>query len=191
MKQALKESLEKDAGSYKQMKSAAHAYSSKRECSLQETVYQVMPELWLKKVFPGVLYANSNIPEKRVKMMLSKKEISQLPKDCTDTYKRNMVNRYMIRLKDSIFEHLFYALFIKRYQLQPKPSENDSQPGVLDDKLFEANHSTTNSYPDALILSSGEILHYRKGELVLWYHVYNRGPRGLCSSFTFYILSVS
>ena len=106
MKQALKESLEKDAGSYKQMKSAAHAYLSKCECSLQEPVYQVMPRLWLKKVFPGVLYANSNIPEKRVKMMLSKKEISQLSKDCTDIYKRNMVNRYMIRSKDSIFEHL-------------------------------------------------------------------------------------
>ena len=71
-----------------------------------------------------------------------------------------MVNSYMIRSKDSIFEHLCYALFIKRYQLQPKPSENDSQSEVLDDKLFEANHSTTNSYPDVLILSSGEILHY-------------------------------
>ena len=44
------------------MKSVAHAYSSKRECSLQEAVYQVMLELWLRKVFPGVLYAKSNIP---------------------------------------------------------------------------------------------------------------------------------
>ena len=49
--------------------------------------------------------------------------------------------------------------------------ENDSQPEILDDKLFEANHSTTDSYPDVLILSSGERLYYRKVELVLWYHV--------------------
>ena len=62
MKQALKESLEKGAGSYEQMKSVAHAYSSKTECSLQEAVYQVMPELWIRKVFPGVLCAKSNIP---------------------------------------------------------------------------------------------------------------------------------
>ena len=48
------------------MKSVAHAYVSKRECSLQEVVYQVMPKLWLKKVFPGVLYANGNIPKKQV-----------------------------------------------------------------------------------------------------------------------------
>ena len=39
----------------------------------QEAVYQAMPELWIRKVFPGALYANSNIPEKLVGMMLSKK----------------------------------------------------------------------------------------------------------------------
>ena len=43
MKQAFKESLEKGARSYEQMKSLAHAYASKRECSLQESVYQIMP----------------------------------------------------------------------------------------------------------------------------------------------------
>ena len=69
-----------------------------------------MQELSLRKVFPGVLFAKSNMPEKHVRMMLSKKEISELRKDNTDVYKRNMVNRYMIRLKDSIFEHLCYAL---------------------------------------------------------------------------------
>ena len=100
MKQALKESLEKGAGSYEQMKSVAYGYSSKRECSLQEAVYQVIPELWLRKFFSGALYENSNIPEKRVRMMMSKKEISVLPKKSTDIYKRNMVNRYMIRPKD-------------------------------------------------------------------------------------------
>ena len=77
MEKAFKESLERGAGSYEQMKSVAHAYASKRECSLQEAVYQIMPELWLRKVFPGVLYVNSNIPEKRVRMMLSKKEIAE------------------------------------------------------------------------------------------------------------------
>ena len=69
------------------MKSVAHAYVSKRKCSLQEVVYQVMPKLWLKKVFPGVLYANGNIPKKQVRMMLSKKEIFELPpQDSTGIY---------------------------------------------------------------------------------------------------------
>ena len=53
VKQAFKEPLERGTGSYEQMKSVAEAYVSKRESSLQEAVYKVMPELWLRKVFPG------------------------------------------------------------------------------------------------------------------------------------------
>ena len=70
------------------MKSVAYVYISNRECSLQEAVYQLMPELWLRKVFTGVLYANSNISEKRVRMMLNKNEIFELPEDSRDIYKR-------------------------------------------------------------------------------------------------------
>ena len=39
MKQTFKKSLQRGAGSYEQMKSVAHAYISKRECSLQEAAY--------------------------------------------------------------------------------------------------------------------------------------------------------
>ena len=75
-------------------------------------IYQVMPELWLTKVYEDLgvlynLYVNSNIPEKRVRMMLSKKEISELPEDSTNIYKRNMVSRYFIRLHDEMFEDLY------------------------------------------------------------------------------------
>ena len=90
MKQAFKELLERGAGSYERMFSSVSRY----DCSLQEAVYQVLPELWLRKVFPGVLYANSNISEKRVRMMLSKRVVFELPEDSTDIYKRNMVSRY-------------------------------------------------------------------------------------------------
>ena len=51
-----------------------------------------MPELWLRKVFPTVVNVNSNIPEKRINMMLSKRELSMLPEDSTDIYKRNVVS---------------------------------------------------------------------------------------------------
>ena len=52
MEQSFKESLERDAESCEQMKSIAHLYVSKRECTLQKAVYQVALELWLRKVFP-------------------------------------------------------------------------------------------------------------------------------------------
>ena len=108
-----------------------------------------------------MLYFNSNIPEKRVRMILSKKEIAELPEDSTDIYKRNMMNRYMIRPHDALLEQICYALFIKRYQLQTKPVENDSKPEKLVDELVETNQSTSSSYPKLLIL--------RQIELVLWY----------------------
>ena len=120
----------------------AHADASKKECSLQEAVYQIMPVLCLKEVFPGLLYVNSNIPEKLVRMMLSKKEIAELPEYSTDIYTRNMMNRYMIWPHDALFEQLRYALFIRRYYLQTKPIENDSQHEELVDELIERNHPT-------------------------------------------------
>ena len=52
--------------------------------------------------------------------MLSKKEISELPEDSTDIYKRNMVNKYIIRSSDAIIEELCYPFLIKPYQLQAK-----------------------------------------------------------------------
>ena len=33
------------------MKAIARAYATKRECSVQEAVYLVIPELWLRKIF--------------------------------------------------------------------------------------------------------------------------------------------
>ena len=36
---------EKGAESYEQMKSEARAYASKSQCSVQEAVYRIMPEL--------------------------------------------------------------------------------------------------------------------------------------------------
>ena len=193
MKQAFKESLERGAGSYEQMKSVAHAHVSKRECSLQEAVYQVMPELWLRKVFPGVLYVNSNIPEKRVRMMSSKKEIFELPEDSTDIYKRNMVSRDLIRPHDEMFEHLCYALFIKRYLLKTNPIENNSQPEELIDKLVEINHPISNSYPEVLVLSLGERLHYRKVELDLRYQVPNKfkDPEGYANQLLHFVMNVN
>ena len=79
-----------------------------------------------------------------------------------------------------MFEHICYALFIKRYHLKTKPIENDSQPEELIDKLIETNHPISSSYPEVLVLSSGEKLDYRKVELVLRYHVHSKfkNPEG-------------
>ena len=44
-----------------------------------------------------MIYANTNLPEKRLKMLRSQEEISQLPDESEDIFKRNMVDRHMDR----------------------------------------------------------------------------------------------
>eukprot|EP00111_Clytia_hemisphaerica_P007573 TCONS_00022006-protein len=97
MNQAVQEAFENDLDKYQQMKSIAHSYVSKREVSVQEAVYLSMPELWLRNVFPGATFANTNVPEKRFRMCLSENEISELPEDSTSIFKKDMLDRYCDR----------------------------------------------------------------------------------------------
>ena len=97
MKQALADSIEKRQNNFDQMQAIAHGYASNRECSVQGAVYHCLPELWLRKVFPGVISANTNLPDKRLKVHRSKEEISSLPDDSEDIFKKNILDRYMDR----------------------------------------------------------------------------------------------
>ena len=67
IKQPLKISIENEEN-YEQMNAIAQTYAFNQECSVQEAVYHCLPELWLRRVFPGVIYANTNIPEKHCKI---------------------------------------------------------------------------------------------------------------------------
>ena len=46
MKQAAKEASTLNLNAFEQMNSISKAHASKRECSVQEAVYNVMPKLW-------------------------------------------------------------------------------------------------------------------------------------------------
>ena len=65
MNQVVREAFISGKSDFAKMKAIAKAYASKRECSVQEAVYSLMPELWLRKVFPRVIFLNSNMPEKK------------------------------------------------------------------------------------------------------------------------------
>ena len=71
------------------MKLIARADASKRECSVQEAVYQIMPKLWLSKVLAAVLFANTNLPENRYRVCVGEKGIKQLPESSTYIFKTN------------------------------------------------------------------------------------------------------
>lgn len=66
----------------------AYAYINKRECSVQECVYYILSGQWLRKTFSGVVFVNSNLPEKRNKIFLSEDQISELSQESTSMFKK-------------------------------------------------------------------------------------------------------
>ena len=124
MSQAVKEAFEDKLDNYQQMKSVAQTHVNKRECSIQECVYQVLSGQWLRKTFSGVIFANSNIPEKRYRICREEKDISQLPEDSRDIFKRNMIDSYIDRsnlsfcgVKYSVLDSFCFAEFLQYYYL--------------------------------------------------------------------------
>ena len=140
-----------------------------------------MPELWLRKTFPGVIFANSNLPENRYRMFRSEEEIRELPDDSTDIYKRNMLDRYMDRPNSSfrngkflMIDKLCYAEFLSHYYVKPKPKdgeENDNQPEVLDGDTMDKNNNICLLPKTIPLMSSKEIRQCQKVKSVLRYHV--------------------
>ena len=86
MNHAFNEAMASKLANY-QMKSIVRAYSMKREFSVQEAVYHIMPELRLRKTFVAVVFANTNIPEKRFRVCLDESEIKDLPETSIDIFK--------------------------------------------------------------------------------------------------------
>ena len=81
------------SGKTEKMRAVAKAYSRKRKCSVQEAVYLLMPELWLRKVLPKVYCLYSNVPEDRYRMFCSIKDLGGVPRDSTDIFQRNTLHR--------------------------------------------------------------------------------------------------
>ena len=65
MKKVAKEAVKKNLNVFEKMKANSNAYVAKRGCSVQEAVYHIMSELWLRKTFLRVVFANSNLLEDR------------------------------------------------------------------------------------------------------------------------------
>ena len=97
MKQAAKEVFENNVHHHDTMKIIAKAYLSTRECSVQEEVYHILPELKLRRIFSGVYFVNKNPPEKSVQVLLSEKELRNLPDDSPNIFEKSNIDRHMER----------------------------------------------------------------------------------------------
>ena len=71
------------------------------ECSVQEAVYHILSELWLLKIFPEIMFLNSNMPKKRYRIFKRKCQIDELPEVSTVIFQHDMLNRYLDRPDES------------------------------------------------------------------------------------------
>ena len=115
------------------MKTIAKACLSNWEYSVQEVVYYILPELKLRRIFPAVYFVNTNLPEETVWVLLSKKELSELPDDSSNIFKKSNFDRYVERPnatfcngKYSVLDYFCFAEFLAYYTLEIK-SVNISQ----------------------------------------------------------------
>ena len=166
MKQAAEEAGISGKRELKKIRAIAKAFSKERECSVGEAVYLVMPELWLRKTFPKVIFLNSNVPGKRYRMFRSKEDLQGVPGDSTDIFQLNIIDRYLDRpdatFKSGKFAYLdsiCFAEFLSCYSVHCKSkegAENENQPVVLDDELMNLQHSATHQNETISLMSSNE-----------------------------------
>ena len=74
MKQASREALGNNKDHHDPMKTIVKACLNNRDCSIQETVYHILPELKENRIFAAVYFVNTNLPEKTVQVLLSEEK---------------------------------------------------------------------------------------------------------------------
>ena len=110
MKQAAKEAFENNMHHHDTMKTIAKAYLSNRECSVQKAVYHILSELKLRRILPAVYFVNTNLSEERVQVLLSEKELRELPDDRPNDFKKSNIYCYMERPNATFFNEKFGVL---------------------------------------------------------------------------------
>ena len=62
IRQAAKKAFQNNVSLYDTIKTTLRAYTSKRECPVQETEYLILPELHLRRAFVTADFVNRNMP---------------------------------------------------------------------------------------------------------------------------------
>ena len=69
MKQAVQEIKFQNLSARVEIEKSAHSLICSRQISVQEAVYLCLPELWLRKCQPGVVWANKVTPNWKKKLL--------------------------------------------------------------------------------------------------------------------------
>ena len=145
-------------------------------------MYRCLPELWLRKTFPGTVFVNTDMPDSRIRMRESNQQLSELDDDSTEIYYSNIIERYsdrpnvnfmngIYRLVDKLCLAEFAAYYYKPYKCADN-EENDNQPSVLTDEVLEhQNEELLCLIPEKIkLMTRKEIMKCRKIKAVLRFH---------------------
>ena len=125
---------------------------------------------------------DANLPEERVQILPSEKELSALGEDSSNIFKKLNIDRNMERRnatfcngKYNVLNDFCYAEFLAYYTLENKSNKiSEYQPDELNDNLIENNHEEC-SYPKKIkLIISGDKIRCRKVRRILRYHVPNK-----------------
>ena len=78
MKKAAGETFDNNMHHRVTMKTIAKVYLSNRVCSVLEVVDNILPKI--RRIFPALYFVNKNLPEKRLQLLLSERELAKQPK---------------------------------------------------------------------------------------------------------------
>ena len=112
-------------------------------------------------------FVNTNLPEEHSKILQTQDQLSSLPEDSADIFKRNNIDRYLARPsvsfcdgKYSILDSFCFAEFAAFYSLIYKPKETNEgeeyQPDLLPDSLMESSHENLNYLKIIKLMNSNE-----------------------------------
>ena len=141
-------------------------------CTEDNVPYSVfsVPELNLRRILPAVYFANTNLPEERVQVLLSEKELSELPDNIPIIFKESNIDQYMqipnetiCNEKYSILDNFSYAKFLAYCTFENKPVKTwEYQPDKLNDKFIVNNYEEC-SYPQKIkLMISDETMRCQK-----------------------------
>ena len=77
------------------------------QLSVQEAVYVCLPELWLCKCSPGVVFINTSMSDDHFHILKTEEELRELADDSVNVFKNGMLERYIYF---SCYRHVLFSL---------------------------------------------------------------------------------
>ena len=121
----------------------ASVFLTHREVSAQEAVYRSL-SMPLRMCSKKVIFVNTDVPEKRIGLILPESKLQDKDEDDDDIRCKNMIDRYVAR--PDILEHLCLADFMSIYTYPQRGEANDCANDEFQDGDEEAGDNTDDTH---------------------------------------------